>query len=87
MINPNTGANLLRPAASAVQTQSSRGDAAVIAPVETAYAAPVEDPEETEVKRAVGNGWWSPGMLANEVAGYEEADDTLSYGMADFCSQ
>ena len=36
------------------------------------------DDENTEVKQSTG--WFSPNMMINEVAGYEENDDNLSYG-------
>ena len=68
-------------------SSSSTGPATAAAAANPLAAAEEvgDDCDKTEVKRATG--WWMPNMLTNDVSGYKENHDNLSYGLEDFRRQ
>ena len=87
--NPNsqnapTSANTQKPTPS--DAAATPAAAAAFAP--GSFSAVEEarfDEEQTLPKHETG--WWSPGMMYNEVNGYEEDGGNLSFGGEDFCRQ
>ena len=88
---PTPNGNNLIGSATVSAPQAATPNAATHSTNENPMAAtmPSTCPEaQLEEQGAIGGSWWSPGMFASELAGYDENfNQTLSFGAEDFYRQ